>query len=181
MAYTDTTTTRRIGGINESDAYNLFRLSSDSDLNSLVQDAIDFAASWLMIRAPNDYPSTNPNQQAMFKRAEACLAMHLLTLHLKQRKALGTHFPYIQEESERFEALVQTDWQEQMRDCVGQYLIVDEEAHPFAAPAMALGQVIDYNSSTGGVILEQQKLDKIIDETTGISVPFPMTRIGGGL
>lgn len=182
MPLTDTTTVRRVGGLNESDAFNLFRLTSDADLVSLINDTIGDASAWLSLRAPLDYVSTDPNVRAMFKRAEACLTLHFLFLPLKARKTLGTHWPLSQEESSRFEELIQIDWYEQMRSLVEPYLIVDSVQKPFAAPAMALGGIIDYNSSTGGVILEQQKLDKIIDEATGISEPaFPLTRVGGGL
>ncbi len=179
MALTDAATVRNIGGLNEADAYNLFRLADDATFNTLVTATIADASAWLALRAPADYADTEPNKRAMFKRGEACLTLHFLMLPLKARKTLGTQWPTIQEDTARFEELIQIDWYEQMRSLLEPYLIVEVDEKPFAAPVMVLGKIID-RTPAGGQRDSSRQLQTDIDEAIARTAFPVVTTVSSG-
>ncbi len=138
MALTTAAHVRQTGGIAESNAYLLFAMDDDADLNAEVTRMLARASAWLKTRAPDFYTgaaTSDTDVDALFEGAEEALTMHYLTMQLKAKKVYGTHFPYDQEGSERFEELIDVEWLAQMEGLIGAYLeVTGDAAHPFALP-----------------------------------------------
>jgi hypothetical protein len=161
MALTDNTYVRLVGGLNEADAYQLFRVADNAALNALVDERILDAAAWLDIRANADYNDTSDtSKQRMFKLGEAYLALHFLVPALESRKVLGTQWPLDQEDSESFSRLTDTDWMGKMKDLLEPYLVIEAADKPFAAPAMVFGAVLDRST----IEQPQDRFDDLLDE-----------------
>lgn len=175
MALASAALVREVGGIDDGDAYNLFRLANDAALNTLVTARLAVASSWLKTRAPDEYASSDTDIQALFTHAEALLAMHFLCVSLKARKVYGTHFPYDSEGSDRYAELIDVEWMKQVEELVGPFLVVqagDEKA--FAAPVFLAGGVIDRSTLDGAG--ETTELQDIIDEANDL----PGIALSGG-
>lgn len=176
----DTAPAGSTSGIANFYAHNLFGYPDDPTLVTRIQTEINLASSWLQSRAGNDYAiaagGSDPIRNALFGEAEAWLALQQLYETLRMRKALGIHFPFLNEESDRFENLIRVGMPEHIKKFVEQYL-VDDEGKPFAAPVMVFTPVID--RTLPSVESERAKLDDIIDEATGLPVPvFPLSTDG---
>ena len=133
---------RQTGGIAESNAYLLFQVADDTALNTEVTRMLARASAWLANHVEDATVYTgsataDTNIDAMFEGAEEALTMHFLTMQLKARKVYGTHFPYDQEGSERFEELIDVEWFRQMESFVSTYLNTqDDPTHTFALPVL---------------------------------------------
>lgn len=151
MSLTITAHVRQTGGIAAANDYLLFQMADDTALNTEVTRMLARASAWLKTRAPDHYTGSatiEPDIDALFEGAEEALTMHYLTMQLKARKVYGTHFPYDQEGSERFEELIDVEWLAQMEGLVGAYMEVEGDmAHPFALPGFG----------TTGTVLENER------------------------
>ena len=101
---------RDAGGLNDSDAFRLFRVADDTAFVTLINTKIAVAAAWLRVRAPVSYASTDADTITLFTEAESLVTLHFLVLALKSRKVEGTHWALDQEGSERFEELVDQEY-----------------------------------------------------------------------
>jgi len=180
MALTTVAHVRQTGGIAEDNAYLLFQVDDDDALNTEVARMLTRASAWLTTRAPDVYTgsaTSDTSVDALFEGAEEALTMHYLTMQLKAKKVYGTHFPYDQEGSERFEELIDVEWVTQMEGLVGAYLnaLDTDLQHPFALPGLGstgtiLSSEIDLETTTLGNILDQA--ENRAQSTTG-SFAFP--------
>jgi hypothetical protein len=167
---------RELGGIDDAAAYQEFRLANDAAFVSRINTEINVASAWLQSRGGKDYASGDVVKDTLFAEAEAYLSLQNLYETLKMRKLRGVHFPYVTEESTRFESLIDVEMPEHIKKFLDAYLTV-EEGKPWAAPAMVIGQVIDRTLPT--YRSARQQLDVDIDEATGLPViMFPLTTQG---
>src|SRR5438552_13430852 len=121
MPLTSVANVRKTGGIAEANAYLLFQMADDAELNTEVDRKLALAAAWLASRAPDFYTGSATAEagiDTLFSGAEEALAMHFLTMQLKARKVYGTHFPYDSEDSDRFGELIDVEWFAQMEGLI---------------------------------------------------------------
>ncbi len=170
---------RELGGLDDSAVYQEFRLANDAALSARIATEISVASAWLQSRGGKDYASGDLVKDTLFAEAESYLCLQNLYESLKMRKIRGTNFPYVTEDSTRFEALIDVEMPEHIKKFIDAYLTV-EEGKPWAAPAMVIGQVIDRTKP--GNLSARQQLDVDIDEATGLPVIiFPLTTQGSNL
>lgn len=164
MALTTTAHVRQTGGIAEADAFLMFRVADDAALNTEVARMLARASAWLASRAPDFYTGSATAEtgiDTLFEGAEEALTLHFLTMQLKARKVMGTHFPYDAEDSDRFGELIDVEWFAQMEGLVGAYIeIQGDAAHPFALPTLGatgpiLNTELDRVTTTLGDILDR--------------------------
>jgi hypothetical protein len=160
MPLTTPANVRQTGGISEANAFLLFQVDDDAALNAEVTRLLARASAWLKTRSPDFYTGTTTTEtdvDALFAGAEEALTMHYLTMQLKAKRVYGTHFPYDQEGSERFEELIDVEWLAQMEGLIGAYMEVEgDTAHPFALPTFGTtGTVLDTELDAVTVTLGQ--------------------------
>ncbi len=147
MPLTTVANVRLTGGINDADAYLMWRLADDDALNDEVERKLALASAWLSQRAENAVytgsATADTALDTLFGAAEEALVMHYLTMPLKSRKVMGTHFPYDSEGSERFAELIDVEWLAQMEGLAGAYLdSQDTPGKDFALPAFGATSTI---------------------------------------
>ncbi len=167
---TTTARVRELGGIDDAQAYMLFRLASDAALTARVASEIAVASAWLQSRGGADYASGDKVKDTLFAEAEAWLSLQNLYATLRARRLTGTHMPVDQEDSAAFEQLTAVSIPDHIQKFIDQYLVIEEPGKPWAAPAFVTGQLVD-RSATGSAKTSRQLLDDIIDEATAISEP----------
>lgn len=159
---------RELGGLDDADAPDLFRLADEAALIARVEREILIASAWLQSRAPDDYASGDTVTDTLFAEAEAYLALQQLYETLKMRKVTGTHWPLETEGSERFEQLIDVEMPEHIKKFVDSFLVIETADTPFAAPVMVLGGVIDRTTTQ----TPQDELDDIITNANAFSQPL---------
>lgn len=174
---TTVTRVRELGGLDDSNAFNLFRLANDAALAARVTEEITLASSWLQLRAGNNYATGIAVQDALFAEAEAWLALQNLFNTLQMRKVVGSQFPLFGEESPRYEAMIEVQIPQHIQKFIDAFIAVEEQGQVWAAPAMALSKAIDRRGALQESMVSQ--LDDAIDEATELAVPvFPLTADG---
>jgi len=150
-------------------AANLFGLADDAALSTRIATEIAVASAWLSTRGGADYASGDTAKDTLFAEAEAYIALQNLYESLKMRKVLGIHFPYVSENSDRFEALIDVEMPAHIQKFIDAYLAVEEPGKPYALPGMAMTRVIDHLASE--TLTVDQQLNRIIDEASGTAEP----------
>jgi len=138
---------RRLGGLDDELAYELFRLPDEAALDALISDEIDLASAYLTSKAGSDYTQTaDSGKQAIFRRAEAYFVLMQLAEPLKARKVYGKHAPYASEESLSYQRLIDEEWAAKFEMLVGQF-IADDTGSPYSA----------------GVFITTEPFDRLLD------------------
>lgn len=160
---------RELGGLDDAQAYNLFRLANDAALIARITSEITVASAWLQSRAPDDYDQGSAVNDILFAEAEAYLALQNLNETLKIRKVHGTHFPLQTEGSERFEELIDVEIPSHIQKFIDGFMVVEEKGAAFAAPVLVTGEILDRRTlqSVSG------ELDDILNESNAPVTPFP--------
>lgn len=140
------TLVRQLGGLNDSGAYNLFRVADDAALNTFIDAQIAVASAWLSLTAPTYYASTDASIDLVFKQAEAYITLQYLADALKARKVFGTHFPYDSEESSSYAQLIDVEWEARAETLLSRFVTLDTAANPIAFPYFGTSSVIDYTN-----------------------------------
>jgi hypothetical protein len=134
---------RRVGGLDDQDAYLLFRLPDEASLDALITDELAVAEAYLTHKAGTSYTQTaDTNLQALMRRAEVYWVLMQLFEPLKARKVLGTHAPFDSEGSERYEALIDTEWGAKFEQLTGS-IIADDTGSPFSLGVFLVSTPID--------------------------------------
>ncbi|HEV8176115.1 MAG TPA: hypothetical protein VGP44_00360 [Gemmatimonadales bacterium] len=167
MALTTAANVRAVGGLDEASDHLLFRDPDDAALDARINALIPAAAAWLRTRAPVYYASTDVDIIALFTHAESLLTLILLVETLKARKVYGSHFPFDSETSDRYEALIDTEWPKQLEMLIDPYLTIETEGTAFAMPQLVFTQPV----SRPAVRSFSDLLQDVIDEATGF-LPF---------
>lgn len=174
MALTSVTEVRRLGGLDDELAYQLFRLPDEPALEALIEDEITLASAYLTSKAGTEYTQTaDTDQQALFRRAEAYFVLIQLVEPLKARKVFGTHAPYDSEESLAYERLIDTEWQAKFEMLVGNFVADDTPTTPFSLGAFRTTEPFDRLTDIDSVTVQnQRRLDEVNDALTG-TWPWP--------
>lgn len=147
MALTTVGEVRRLGGLDDFEAYNLFRLPDEAALDQLITDEITLASAFLTSKAGSDYTQTaDTGKQAIFRRAEAYWVLMQLGEPLKARKIMGSQWALDSEEGLSYERLIDTEWQTKFEMLVGQW-VADDTAGAFSL----------------GVFLTTEPFDRLLD------------------
>ncbi len=168
---------RELGGLDDSQAFNLFRLANDAALSARITTEISIASAWLQSRGGSDYASGDVVKDTLFAEAEAYLSLQNLYETLKMRKVVGSHFPLFGEEAKSFEELIDVEMPSHIQKFIDAYVAVPEKDEIWAAPAMALSTPIDRQGAQQ--VSQVTQMDTMIDEATELAVPvFPLTTDG---
>ena len=165
---------KTFGGLDDSpDAYLLFRYADMATLDATVQLCINVASAWIQTRIASDpgYPPTDPAVATVVQQGEVYLAEHYLFPILKARKVTGTHAPFVQEDSDRFDLLMENDWWRLAQELLSPYLTIEDEGVlRFAMPTFGIGPVIDIGPDSNLTSAEQQ-VEDLLDRARTLSVP----------
>lgn len=169
---------RAAGGLNDADAFRMFRVADDAALTVLINAEIPVAGAWLRRRAAASYASTDADILALFTKAESFLVLHFLSMPLKARKVEGTQWALDQEGSERFEELIDNEYMEMVRDLVGEFLTVEiGDKTAICLPTFSVGNPLTL--TTPGRKSSTQKLIEISEEATDLTPPLVETLAQG--
>lgn len=156
---------RSLGGLDGDAGSTLFRLSGEAELDALIEDELAVATAFLTSRAGTNYTqTTDTNLQALMARAEQYFVLAQLFERLKARRVVATHFPYLQEGSDRFQELVDTEWMAQFERLAGPYISEDTAGSPFSAGVFVIGTALDRTTSDCITDINQA----ILDEANGV-------------
>lgn len=159
---------RALGGLDDAQAFNLFRLADNAALIARIEEEITVASAWLQSRAPDDYDQGNAVNNILFKEAESYLVLQNLNETLKMRKVHGTHFPLQTEGSERFEELIDVEIPSHIQKFIDGFMVIEEKGAAFAAPVLVTGEILDRS----GIQSASQELDDILGEANSLGSPF---------
>ena len=165
---------KRYGGLDDNpDNYLLFRYTSEAALDDTVQDSINNASAYIQTRISADpgYPPTDAAILQVVTQGEVYYALHYLYPILWARKVTGTHAPFIQEDSDRFELLMQNDWKQLAVEQLSPYMTIEDEGVlRFAMPTFGIGPVIDQGPDSNLTSAEQQ-VEDLLDRARTLNVP----------
>ncbi|HEY9014956.1 MAG TPA: hypothetical protein VIM84_07830 [Gemmatimonadales bacterium] len=160
MALTTVAAIRATAGIDADFDFNLFRLPDEAALDGIVQTALTQASAWIRLRASSTYytgsATTNADADDTFRLAEELMAAHFLFLRLKARRVFGTHFPYLQEGSERFAELIDEEIPKQVETLIGQYVTVETDQTAYALASMIVTTPTDPS--------QVQSVDEVLED-----------------
>lgn len=159
---------RELGGLNEDDAHETFRLADSGALDDRIEVEIAVASAWLQSRGGADYDSGDAVKDVLFAEAEAYLALQQLYETLKMRKVAGTHWPLESEDSDRYEDLIDVEIPAHIQKFLEPYLVVTAPDKPFAAPVMVVSGPV--NRQQVKPVTEQYA--DLIDEANGVDRRF---------
>lgn len=125
---------KQLGGLNESSDYLLFRYASPDELDAAITRQVAVVSAGLTEDIPAIYGAPTAGQTLLLAEGEAYLALSLLCMSLKSRRVFGTHWPLDQEDSSRFQELIDNEFQERAQSLLGRWLTVIEEKNAFAKP-----------------------------------------------
>lgn len=151
----------REAGLDEPDAYLLFRMSSEAELHAFAQAKVAAAAGWLRrkITAAVYDDVSDADFTAAVTQAETWAAAILLAKVIEARKVYGTHWAVDSEDSTGYANLIE-QWERLLTEFL---LELEEEAEgderPFAMPAMALTAGVDRSAVPVFTDLLQDDLD----------------------
>src|ERR1043166_5675262 len=171
MALTTSTLVRAAGGLNDADAYRLFRVADDTAFNTLIDTKIAVAAAWLRTRAPVSYASSDADTITLFTEAESLVTLHFLVLALKSRRVEGTHWALDQEGSERFEELIDVEYLKLALELLEGFIEEPTTGPTLALPTFSIGAEL----ATTGRKTSSQKLGDILLEADD----FAQVYVGG--
>jgi hypothetical protein len=154
------------GGLDDCDAHLLFRLETETQLRERITALIPRATAWLRSRNAAAYNSVDPDVSRSFRTAECYLTLRYLFEPLKARKVVGTHWPLDQEGSERFEALIDTEWQNRAEEEISPYITVTDAERPICLPGLSVGAPV--LSTDSGVQSAEEELQDILDDSRAL-------------
>jgi len=164
------------GGIDEPQAYVLFRYADKPTLDAMVLQYAGFAASWLKTRAgASVYASAalDSDVSNLFALGETYVACHFIFPILQSRKVTGSYYPLQEEDSARFEELIGVQWMKLAEDLLEPYLTVEEEGKPFALPVFRVGPGVTRTlDGSDGIPTEEAILEANLDIVRTLAVPF---------
>lgn len=174
MALTSVTEVRRLGGLDDELAYQLFRLPDEPALEALIEDEITLASAYLTSKAGTEYTQTaDTDQQAIFRRAEAYFVLIQLVEPLKARKVFGAGWALDSEDSLSYERLIDQEWQGKFEMLVGQFISDDTPATPFSLGSFQTTEPFDRLTDIDSVTTQnRRRLDEVNDALTG-TWPWP--------
>lgn len=151
-----------VGGLGEASDYNLFRLADATALAARITAEIAIADAYIATVAPTAYASAAANTVTLLGRAGTYLVLQQLVETLKSRKVEGTHWALDQEESARFEALVDTEYEKQANRILNLFGANETNA-PLVLPGLQISGEIDLTQR----LTAEQRAQQIIDEARG--------------
>lgn len=147
MPLTTAAEVRKAGGIDEADAPFAFRYADEAELDDEVDKCIAWAVNWLTARVSSTYYTGTAgfDNDELFKGAEEDMALYRLFPRLKNRKVFGTHAPLDQEDSARFEALIDEEIPRHVEMAIAPFANIDtsDTAGVWSPPAAVATGVID--------------------------------------
>jgi hypothetical protein len=173
LPFTSVQLVEQTGGLDSADSYTLFWYADKPALDAVVLQYIGFAASWLKLRAGAAVyaaAALDADQANLFTLGETYIALHFLFSILQSRRVQGTHFPLQEEDSSRFEALIDVEWMKLANDLLEPYLTVEEEGKPFAMPVFLLGPVLDDSSTNTSLDSQEAIVESFLDRARSLSV-----------
>lgn len=167
MPLTTALEVRKSGGIDDASAPRAFRYADDAELDDEVDRCIAWAVGWLKSRVATTYytgsATSDTDRDELFKGAEEDLALYRLLPRLKVRKVLGTHQAFVQEDSSRFEALIDTELLSHVETAITPYANVDlDEGGTSNPPALVATGVLDRTELISWPDQLQEALDQAI-------------------
>lgn len=173
MAQATVALVKELGGLNNSDDYNLWRFSTPDELDAALVRALAVASAWIRRRAPSLYTTTDADTLTCLGVGEAFLALHFIVAPLKARKVFGTHWALDQEDSSRFAELIDVEYKQLAEDALGLDLTIVTEPNAFARPTFTIGPVIDPLTDTS-IESETEQLDEIVARARGVTSVIPV-------
>lgn len=162
MALTTVEEVLKVGGLDEALDYNLFRLNSEAELRERVLAEMAVAAAYVELKVPTFYVSTDVGIQTLLARAEAYITLQQLAEPLKSRKIYGSHYPIDTEESPRFQALIDTEWEAQAMRFLNLFG-ADESRQPIMLPGLVVGGELSTSAQT-----PETRQGLLLDEVRGL-------------
>ncbi len=148
----------------------LFNLTLSSDLDTLCDEQINFADSWMRVHMGPHYALADAASMTLQEEGQACLALERLTDILKAQKAYGTHFPYVSEDSPAYQALIDLNWGEKAMAALDTWVTTEAGGQrAFALPLL----LVTSGPSRGdpGIESMSEQLSEELDFARGISNP----------
>jgi hypothetical protein len=159
---------RRRGGLNDVEAFELFRVEDEAELDDLLAEDIALAVAWLQERVDTAYYTGSATGSAgrdiVFKRAEILLTLHFALMPLKTRRVMGTHWGVDQEGSDRFAELIDNEFLKQASLLIEEFTVIETTDTPFVLPAIMATNDFDRSEILDQVTQNQA----VIDESLGL-------------
>ena len=159
-----------VGGLDDADAYRLFRLADTAALTARINAEIPIAEAYIAVVAPTAYASVDANTLLLLGRACSYLVLQQLVETLKARKIEGSQWPLDQETSDRFENLVDVEYARQagrILDLFG----ASESTTALCLPTFSVGNALPSLGDTRRR-LSEQILAEDLAEAIDLQVPF---------
>lgn len=169
MALTTALEVRKSGGIDDVSAPRAFRYADDAELDDEVDRCIAWAVGWLKSRVATTYytgsATSDTDRDQLFKGAEEDLTLYRLLPRLKVRKVLGTHQAFVQEDSSRFQELIDTELLSHVETAIAPYANVDldDSGGTHSPPAIVATGVLDRTE----LISWPDQLAEALDQASG--------------
>lgn len=151
----------------------LFQVADQTALDAIVNDAVAYADAWFEGHAGSNYGLTTPAYAPVLQRRGVMyLALEALCDTLKARKIYGTHAPYMSEESESYERLIDNEWGQRAKEALDLWLTVDTRGVGFAKPVFLVTDPTPIlEDETNGLASVNQQLEEELARSRGFSVP----------
>ena len=156
-------------------------VDAETDLEAIVTTAIDDADAWMQAYMGDNYGLTGPGEARVQAKAQQYLAASYLMDTLAFKKVVGTHFPYVSEESSEYERLI-VEFEEKARGLLAKWVTIEVSGSgsgggaAFAAPVFVTGPGIAVGDSDSEDVLMQA----IADRARGFAKPSFGTVVGPG-
>lgn len=177
MAWATTALIKELGGLDASSDYTVFWDADGTALDTRITSVIAIASARVAQRVGTTvYTTTDPSVQTILAWGESYVALYHLYAPLRARKVLGTHYPLQQEDSERFDALLNTDWLELANSLLEPYETEEIDDKPFAMPAFVLGTYTTQQpDDPGGADAEDIIVEALVDNARSLTLGPPVT------
>lgn len=136
-----------LGGLDDADAYLLFRLDSEAQLRERVTAEMAISEAYIAVKVPTYYVSADASTQTLLGRAACYLTLQQLVESLKSRKIEGTQWALDQEDSSRFQALVDVEYEAQAMKLLNLFG-ADESGQPIMLPGLVVGNELATSAQT---------------------------------
>lgn len=164
MAQATVALVKELGGLNADEDYLLWRYSTPDELDAAIVRGLAVASAWIRRREPGLYTTSDADTLSLLAVGEAWLCLYLIVEALKSRKVFGTHWAVDQEDSSRFQQLIDVEYLQQAQFALGLDLTVIETPAAFARPTFTLGPSLD-RLTDSTIAPADEVLQRVVDET----------------
>jgi hypothetical protein len=152
---------------------SLLLLADQPSLDTFVQANIDWSDAWMQGHMGENYGLTEFAWQVeLQRRGQAYLALEAICDTVKAQKIYGTYFPYMQEESQSFERLIDNEWGVKAMQSLDIWVTVESASSHFALPLFLTGPALVEDEYQNPAISPLTILySQLLDRARGIARP----------